>query len=225
MRDVWPLFIGQFNKFKADDWSLAIALDSGSEFFDTSLPVSYYNNSDSYTDRLLGVLKDFKHRGVIDDTILFIHEDMILLGYPLYSDVSKMLSYVECGFANSIKMAFAGENPVQSSFDRTVVSNEYSKFSIQPTIVSVDFLIDMCEKNCTLSIWEFESAITNSGKEFSVWYGSESKRGIHHFDSPIFPYIATAIVKGKWNMVEYQDEILELSKEYNIDLDVRGCVR
>ena len=37
----------------------------------------------------------------------------------------------------------------------------------------------------------------------------------------IYPYVATAIVKGKWNIKEYP--ILEnLLKSYNIDKNIRG---
>ena len=48
------------------------------------------------------------------------------------------------------------------------------------------------------------------------------KRGTYHYDSTIYPFIATAIVKGKWNTMEYVKELTELSAEFNINLDLRG---
>jgi hypothetical protein len=46
-------------------------------------------------------------------------------------------------------------------------------------------------------------------------------RGRDHRDSPIFPYIATALVKGKWNS-EYRVELELLHREYGIDANIRG---
>jgi hypothetical protein len=43
-----------------------------------------------------------------------------------------------------------------------------------------------------------------------------------HWDSSIFPYIATAIVKGKWNIGEYEKELKPILDEWNIDVNVRG---
>ncbi len=42
-----------------------------------------------------------------------------------------------------------------------------------------------------------------------------------HYDSNIFPYIATTLVKGKWNTKEYP-ELYEILNSYNIDVSIRG---
>ena len=43
-----------------------------------------------------------------------------------------------------------------------------------------------------------------------------------HWDSKVYPYVATAIVKGKWNYSEYESELSSLHKEYNVDKNIRG---
>jgi len=53
-------------------------------------------------------------------------------------------------------------------------------------------------------------------------YHGESKRGIYHYDSNVFPYIATAIIKGKWNLMEYFDELYPLLTKYQIKPEIRG---
>ena len=52
-------------------------------------------------------------------------------------------------------------------------------------------------------------------------YG-ENKRGKYHYDSIVFPHISTALVKGKWNMLEYSKEMSTIIKEYIINLMDRG---
>jgi hypothetical protein len=49
----------------------------------------------------------------------------------------------------------------------------------------------------------------------------DKKRGMHHYDSSTYPYIATAIVKGKWYTSDYP-EIKELLKTYKIEISERG---
>jgi hypothetical protein len=39
----------------------------------------------------------------------------------------------------------------------------------------------------------------------------------NHYNSYTYPYIATAKVKGKWNLIEYPNEITQLFEEYNIN--------
>jgi len=46
-------------------------------------------------------------------------------------------------------------------------------------------------------------------------------RGRNHRDSPIFPYISTALVRGKWNH-EYRNELTPLLEQYGIDAEKRG---
>ena len=57
-----------------------------------------------------------------------------------------------------------------------------------------------------------------------VHFSGEDKRGIHHYDSSVFPHVASALVKGKWNMSEYHQELPKLFAEYNIDPYTRGIV-
>jgi hypothetical protein len=47
------------------------------------------------------------------------------------------------------------------------------------------------------------------------YYDNEPKRGKYHYDSSIFPHIASALVKGRWNTEEYPelDEIRKLLDE------------
>ena len=56
-----------------------------------------------------------------------------------------------------------------------------------------------------------------------VIYGGESKRGLFHYDSHIAPHIASAIVKGRWNISE-SPELLEILSDNKIDYSLRGTV-
>jgi hypothetical protein len=54
------------------------------------------------------------------------------------------------------------------------------------------------------------------------YYNEEKKRGLNHYDSSIYPYIATALVRGKWNLSEYNFELKPLLEKYKIEINLRG---
>ena len=82
----------------------------------------------------------------------------------------------------------------------------------------------MLEEAGDATIWEFESIIKQRDTDYVSYLGTEDKRGMYHFDSKVFPYTATAIVKGKWNFSEYSRELKEVLAECSIDINIRGTV-
>jgi hypothetical protein len=155
---------------------------------------------------------------------MFLHEDMILFDKPNFELLEKYYGYVKSGVAESIKMNLTGDSFAPSDVDSTLVTNQYSQFSIQPTIVKKEIFQNLVNTIGSLNIWQFEEAIFSYGKDFMIQIGGEKKRGIYHYDSIIFPYIATAINKGKWNMSEYQKELDKMFNEYGVMPFERGIV-
>ena len=218
MKDVWPMFFGQFRKY-INGFKVYVAVNQ----IDTQIPSDYiqlvYDDSKLYTDRWGQILPQIE-----EETIMFLHEDMILFDKPNFELLEKYYGYVKNGEAESIKMILAGDSFVPSNIDSTLVTNQYSKFSIQPTIVKKQIFQNLVNTIGSLNIWEFEEAIVSYGKDFMIRIGSEKKRGMYHYDSVVFPYIATAINKGTWNMSEYREELDKLFGEYNINPFERGIV-
>jgi hypothetical protein len=56
------------------------------------------------------------------------------------------------------------------------------------------------------------------------YYQNEFKRGGNHYNSSIYPYIATALVKGKWNTLEYGEELSSMFNDYHINPIIRGVI-
>lgn len=217
MKDVWPMFFGQLNKYFSDT-KIYVAVNEDDKQLSDYIRI-IYDDSKLYTDRWKEILPQIK-----EETIMFMHEDMILFDSPNFESIDKYIGYVNDGLANSIKMIFAGDAAIVSSFDNTLVRNEFAKFSVQPTIVKVETFKNILNSLPSYNIWDFEQSITTNGDDFMVRVGSEKKRGIYHYDSLIFPYICTAINKGRWNMSEYQSELDVLFMKYGIMPFERGIV-
>ena len=218
VKDVWVPFFDRLKKYMSD-YKTYICVDKDDTDIPTEYHKIYYNTQLKYTERLSESLSQIK-----EEVILFMHEDMILYDTPNYDYIQKCAKYVELKSIDSVKLIYLGEGGIESPIDSTLVLNDYSKFSIQPTIIRKSILEDMAKNVGAISIWEFELAIVGVGMDFMPKFGNEIRRGLHHYDSIVYPYIATAINKGKWNTTEYKKELHIIFEEYNINPFERGIV-
>ena len=92
-------------------------------------------------------------------------------------------------------------------------------FAVQPSLWKRESFLRLLD-GVFLNIWELELQIQDKfNREFNGFEysdGNETLRGQFHYDSNIFPYTATAIVKGKWNNLEYPSELKVLFDKYGI---------
>jgi hypothetical protein len=216
VKDVWVPFFDRLKKYMSD-YKTYICVDKDDKDIPTEYHKIYYNTELKYTERLSESLSQIN-----EEVILFMHEDMILYNTPNHDYIKKYADYIESKSIDSVKLIYLGDGGIESPIDSTLVLNEYSKFSIQPTIIRKSILEDMVKGVGAISIWEFELAIVGAGMDFMPKFGNEIRRGLHHCDSSVYPYIATAINKGKWNTTEYQKELDIIFEEYNINPFERG---
>lgn len=215
MKDIWPMFFGQLKKYVGDTKIYVAVNEDDTQISDYIRII--YDDTKEYTERWKEVLEQIE-----EETFMFMHEDMILFDKLNFQMLEKYISYVNDGMLDSIKLILAGDNFEKWWIDNTLVSNQYSKFSIQPTITRKGIFKEKVNVVSPLNIWQFEQAITKTDRDFMVKIGGEKKRGLYHYDSLVFPYIATAINKGKWNLNEYMDVLNPMFEEYNINPFERG---
>lgn len=175
--------------------------------------VILYHESDTYTERLQNILCQIQ-----EDIVFYLHEDMILYDEPNFKELDRCEQYLRDHDVMMIKMiATLGITKEVAPSIRDSITPY--KFVVQPTLWKKEKLLELV-KNEKYSIWEMEEKIQRKFSSLGVGYtyftGEEKLRGAAHYDSLIFPYVATAIVKGKWNNLEYNLELSELFDEYSI---------
>ena len=227
--DVWPVYFDQMTKLFDLGMDHMVAVNSLHEDLPSHVRPVIYDDALPYPQRLLSCLQklsDFEF-------IFFDHEDMFLYGAP---DKQELLAYYAClssGVLDHIRMIKGGDciyhqvEGIQSLFSLDLRSKWI--FSIQPGFWKRTALMDVLMANLNANIWELEVKSQKAVKKLKLKAGFShrqgARRGIHHFDNDVYPYIATAIVKGKWNLNEYSDELGILLKEHGIDPAVRGVYR
>ena len=222
--DVWGCFFSQAAKYLSDYRMMLFSDDDlgktpeGWEFIK-------YNDSDSYTERVSKCLEK-----VETDLCFFHHEDMFLYESPDYSLMEQYENIVmkdDVDFIRLLRATDTPDNPYSKTLFQIPKDSQYY-FSVQPCICKTQSLLKIYKDTHVSHIREFEIKVQDTCKKLNCnglfHYGGETKRGLHHYDSDAYPYVATAIVKGKWNISDYGTELGEILLENNVNISIRGIV-
>tara|TARA_R100001015_G_C4564437_1_gene123682 strand:+ start:87 stop:821 length:735 start_codon:yes stop_codon:yes gene_type:complete len=227
--DAWSACFGRLNKHFPKEIKKYVFTDSVEYDFDEGYQVENYDNADSYRNQFLNCL-----RKVEEPYMLYSSED-----YILYDDVSleKIKSLVEVlrkdpdySFIKLIRgpETLLGKYNLQQYDDLFVINSADSNFfAQQASIWKTSDFIKVFEasppENGRMQQEPGGSAICRSlGLAGLQCYNGEALRGLCHHDSTVYPYIATAITKGKWNVSEYLNELNDVFQEYQINPLNRG---
>lgn len=224
--DVWEAFFGQTEEFLPGSFPRYMFVDM-KPGFDTpdDFGVVYYDDEDSYSDRVAGCLDD-----VQEEFCIFQHEDMMLYGKP---DMKKIRKYIEVlkkdedlDFVKLLKGGDVDDEPYGRHKDLFLVKEWL--LAIQPAIWRTESLRSIFKHFKDKGIWDLEREAQEECRKMGIkgvyCYNGEPQRGRYHWDSSVYPYIATAINKGRWNVAEYGKELEEMFHEYGIDRSRRGLI-
>lgn len=159
---------------------------------------------------------------VSTDYVIYSQEDYILFDTV---DIKKLNEFIELldldlsiHFIRLIKSG-VGDNTKDYNNELSYIDPESEYyFSTQVTIWRTEVLKEMYRRS---NVWSIFDETTNSTflRKMNISGLYTTKVGDKvggHYNSSVYPYIATAKVKGQWNIKEYPDELNKLFKEYNI---------
>lgn len=223
VKDVWLPFFGQTEKWLCD-YKKIIFVNKDDELIPSNYEKVFYDDTKIYRERLKSCLKQINHKSII-----FHHEDMFLYDKPDLSRIEQYTDYLQQVDQSFIKLIRGGKQVGVSDknySDLKLINKGFDYiFAIQPTIWKTTKFLEVIENSGGNTIWEFEIAAQKTCRERNIlgYYVDDGskKRGGLHWDSKIYPYVATAVVKGKWNTREYPNELKDIFNKYNIDLNVR----
>lgn len=244
-RDLWRMFFGQLFKYGGltEPSSLHIFVDppeteDNSDFPQTQggnkVYVHYYDPKTKYRTQFVRCIS-----GVKEEFCIYISEDYILYDEPKwelieeYRDIlekNPRLSFIRFNKGGVVDVNFP---KFQGRDDLFELSNIYPYFyTNQVAIWRTRDLEKIHVEGPDLHIAGnnmnemFEPAATKTCRDLDIQglfcYHGEPKRGKYHYDTTVFPHVATALVKGKWNISEYRNELKPLFAEYDIEEYARG---
>lgn len=220
--DLWDIFQEQIKRHS--NLPLYIISDKMPNNINLS-GVHIYDNNDPYYKVWIDGLLSFS-----SDYFIYLQEDFFL-----YSDVNqeKLNEYLEFlknnpeySFVRLIKSGSLNNNKVSDTLYEIESENE-NIFSMQATIWRTsDYIswLEMVKDHKWLENHNYRDVAIKMGYKGVYHYDNEPKRGLSHYDTNVYPYIATTLVRGRWNLSEYPTELTPILNEYGIDTNKRGVV-
>ena len=228
--DVWKMFYGQFQKHFPQRILIYTFNDAlSTEFIGETF---LYDKNLKFRSQFLSCI-----RKVPEDYCIFISED-----YILYDDADiELIEYLRDVLDQNKNLSFVrfskGVNPKKTSYKNSEDLFELSNlnpyfYSQSAALWRTKDLEKIFENGPDLHIAgkggddHFENGAQQTCRDLGLkglcYYNNEPKRGMYHHDCSILPHIATALVKGKWNLSEYYKELMPLLIEYQINSSDRG---
>ena len=187
-----------------------------------------YNDDANYCNEIIHCLNE----QVDTDFFIYMQEDFFLFSKPDLSALKRYTDFLlesNASFVRLIKCGDVTNTPVRDDLywitEPGMPHVSTTAYSMQPTIwKKSDFIKLYSVASCPKFRDEPRYiAALNETKINGVYaYNGESLRGQNHYDSAVFPYVATAIVRGKWNTLEYPNEMKVFFDRYDIDPTIRG---
>lgn len=226
-RDVWPMHFGQLTKHtKSQGIKSYVLSDHGSkDLFDFSNhTLIEHDDADPYWKQYTEALSKIPEKYVI-----YLQEDFIMFADPNAHRLEAYQKFLDKGTHDYVRLIRCG---YQTPLDRHVENDLFEvhmdtndAFSMQATMWNKSRMVDLytrvkSEKWLEAEHWNIGCRDLNIRGVFC--YNGEQKIGAFHFDSLVWPYVCTAINRGKWNIDQYPQTMKEMFKTYSIDPNVRG---
>ena len=182
-----------------------------------------YNNDESYRNQFLSCI-----RQVPDEYIIYTSEDYILYEQVNTEEINNIVKFLKSknySFCKFIKGPEKTKHLKDNLYE--IDSNSGNFFAQQASVWNTrDFESVFAAAPSKSTRMQHEPQGSTLCRQLGLkgiqHFSGTPKRGLHHHDSSIFPCIATAVVKGLWNVSEYPKEMNQISNEYKINFNIRG---
>lgn len=227
MEDVFPVYFGSIGKYFPQVEKSYVAINALSKIISDEHLQLVNDENDTYASRILGCLNIIE-----EEYVLYMQEDFLLYDKVPIREFNKALNFLKKNEEFScVKLLRSGADTLEEKLATNIYKScDYYSAVHQVSIWRKDHLVEIINTLNPAHLRNFEYAGNASrvmhqlGYESAFYFSESSPHRGGHFDSKAYPYIATALIKGKWNTAEYQKEIDQLAEEYSIDINQRGTL-
>jgi hypothetical protein len=190
-----------------------------------NISVLLYDNNTKYYQQMIDALNNVK-----TDYVIYSQEDYILFDYVDLDKIENLISVLDNNSKISfIRLIHSGVDDENNNYDDNLIrlnSDHLYYFSTQITLWRTDVLKNLFINSKVESIWDepMNSPYLKELGGLGLCVKEKGDKVGGHFNSLIYPYIATAIVKGKWNYSEYKSYLDTIYYDYKINKEIRGVV-
>lgn len=234
--DVLKVHLKQIEKFALQIKSYVLT-NEVPQFETSNHQIIIYDDLDPYCQQWNKSLKN-----VDENYIVYQQEDFLLDGQVNYKELVRCKNFLQqsdYSFVRLLKVmleaaihrpelkmkSFKDVELSHNIYDAHVSDPDSFAFMMQSTIWKKEDFIKLYD-HVKSDLW-FESPKWDSGMrqlniKGSYYYAGSLKTGKYHWEPEIWPYICTAVGKGKWNISHHGDRLFKLLCEYGINISSRG---
>jgi len=223
--DVWPMHFGQLTLYASNVKSYAFSNQESISKWDTKdHQLVTYKDSDPYWKQYIGCLESIQ-----ENFVIYSQEDFILFSEIDYESISRYREFLSLSDYDYVRLIRCG---YRTPLDRHVVDDIYEvhmetndAFSMQATLwkkSSIKKLYEHVKSEKWLESDAWNNGARDLGIKGTLIYNGEPKIGAAHYDSKVYPYVCTAINRGKWNVDQYPEIMKKMFQKYNVDPNIRG---
>lgn len=226
MKDLWIMFVKQFEKFFPNQ-KIYFLCDKEDSIF-SKYNFLIYKKSDDFTSQYLKSLKKIKEKYIIT-----LNEDYILYDFVKKKKIQSYIKILNKHKKISFIRFHKGPNSTTKKFAPNLYFLNSSKRHLYSQTATLWRRIDLLNlykeapksfigqnyKNFKnkLSAEDEIDKICRKKKVSGLYaYHNENLIGHSNYDSIVFPYLQSVIIKGMWNFKEYKNELQYLFKKYKI---------
>jgi len=234
--DIWPIYFGQLDKYASNIDSFVFS-DIESEKISDRNRIVTYNNDDPYYTQYSNCLKDVPH-----DFIIYCQEDFFLQRDIETDEILKCLKVLEetdYSFVRLVKTDIGAYKHHKECKKRNwenieIGDNIYSAHSTDFDAFSFQMQATIWKKKDMISLYNhvrsdkwlesrlWDKGIRELGIKGAYYHRNSDKEGPYHCAPEVWPYVCTAVGRGKWTLSVHGDRLLKILNEYNVDIKKRG---
>lgn len=225
-QDLLPAFIGQFVRHCPAIITGYVTLEAACDLSIAPFQQLLSSESLPYWQRLVDNLS-----AIEEEFILYCQEDFILYDKVNTDELKRVFQWGKTNNCACIKLLRSGADRLSSPLSYRLYQSSADLAAVhQAAIWKKSELIRLVTACKPVSVRDFEKdglaskAMMMLGMQSCFYFHEQSPPRGGHYDSFIFPYTATAVSAGRWNMTEYGREIQAIAKDYNLALEQRGHI-
>lgn len=224
-KDLWPIYFDLLDQH-APNFKSIVASDIQCDEYKNHRFVQYEDKN--YCQEIANIIE----QNVKTEYMIYMQEDFFLYDIINTNELKYVTDFLDetiVSYVRLIKCGHITQVPIKEKIYWVQTPNmqhdSVTSVSFQPTLWKTKDYIQVYRNTQYTKFQEgieFAKSMNKLNYYAAYYYNQEPKRGGMHWDSSIFPYVATAIVKGKWNVSEYPNELVNILNEYKVDVESRG---
>lgn len=218
--DVWEMFVGE-NRARTQ---MPLYIISDIPVLDGRHSLFLYSDDEPYYKVWAQALESLGA-----EYFIYLQEDFVLYDFVDEARIGEYVDFLKSqkgySFVRLLRSGRLGGCRLADTLYEIESTNRHV-FAMQATIWRTGDYINLMNRARSTGWLEtdadYRDCIIAMGLRGAYHYDGEPRRGRLHYDSKVYPYIATALVRGQWALNEYASELAPLLRMYDIDIDQRG---